>query len=240
MKYKVLVTTSGTGSRLGELTKKTNKALVPINNKPTIEYIFSSYPIDITFVVTLGYLGQEVHDYLVSNYPNRKFEFVWVDKYVGDGSSLLYSMKCAKDKLQCPFIFHACDTIVVESVPEPQFDYVIGYVVERNNSKIDTRQYRSHKVDNGYLVKVNDKGVLDFDSIHIGMTGINNYVKFWETLEEIYSEDPMNQALGDVPIIERLLKDGMRIRWIPFQIWLDTGNLQAISQTENYIKKHTL
>ena len=38
-KYKILLTTSGTGSRLGELTKNLNKALVPISGRSTIEYI---------------------------------------------------------------------------------------------------------------------------------------------------------------------------------------------------------
>ena len=34
--YKVLITTSGIGSRLGDLTTYTNKCLVRIGNKPAI------------------------------------------------------------------------------------------------------------------------------------------------------------------------------------------------------------
>jgi len=37
--YKVLITTSGLGSRLGELTNYTNKSLIRIANKPAISYI---------------------------------------------------------------------------------------------------------------------------------------------------------------------------------------------------------
>ncbi len=236
MKYKVLLTTSGTGSRLGEITKNLNKALVQINRKPTIEYIFLSYPKDTTFVVTLGFLGDQVKDYLLKNFPKMNFEFVIVNKYIGEGSSLLYSMRCAKENLQCPFIFHACDTIVVEKIPEPKENWVAGYVVDEKSTDLDVKQYRTHAVVDGYLKKVNDKGVNGFDSIHIGMTGINDYKEFWETLEELYLADPMNQALGDVPVIERLLEKEMKFKWIPFNTWLDTGNIEALEKTEKYIK----
>jgi choline kinase len=236
MKYKVLITTSGTGSRLGELTKHTNKALVPINGRPTIEYIFDSYSKETPFVITLGFLGDQVKEYLLKNYPDHNFEFVTVDKYIGDGSSLLYSMLCAKDYLQTPFIFHACDTIVTEKIPEPTEDWVIGYVIDPSTTTIDVKQYRTHKVKDGYLVKVNDKGVPDFDSIHIGMTGIHDYKKFWQVVEGLYTSDPNNQALGDVPVIEKLLAEETKFKWIPFKTWLDTGNLKALAETDETLK----
>ena len=51
--YKVLITASGLGSRLGNLTKFTNKGLVRIGKKPALSYIIESYPDDVEFVVTL-------------------------------------------------------------------------------------------------------------------------------------------------------------------------------------------
>ncbi|MES2059966.1 MAG: hypothetical protein V4438_02970 [Patescibacteria group bacterium] len=232
--YKILLTTSGTGSRLKELTKSTNKALVPINGRPTIEYIFDSYPEDAHFVITLGYLGDQVREYLLQNHPDKNFEFVNVDPFEGDGSCLLYSMKCAKDALQCPFIFHACDTIIVEPVPEPTEDWVAGFVVEP--SGIDISQYRSHEVKDNYVVKVQDKGAEKFHSIHIGMTGIKDYDRFWQTVDELYNSDPNNQALGDVPVIEKMIEKGTKWKWVPFKTWLDTGNLEAIKSTDIYFK----
>ena len=43
-KTTVLITTSGTGNRLGNLTKFTNKSLVRVGEKPSISYIIESYP----------------------------------------------------------------------------------------------------------------------------------------------------------------------------------------------------
>lgn len=231
--YKVLLTTSGTGSRLGELTKNTNKALVPINGKPTISYVLDSYPTNVPIVVTLGYLSDQVKSFLVENYPDRYFDFVTVEPFVGEGSSLLYSMRCARQTLQCPFIFHACDTIIIEKVPEPNGDWVAGYVVDP--TMIDILQYRSHKVVDGYVLEVQDKGASHFDSIHIGMTGVKSYELFWNTVEELYQANPHDQALGDVPVIERMMVRGAKFKWVPFKTWLDTGNLPALRATEKFL-----
>ena len=57
---KVLITTSGIGSRLGNLTKFTNKALVRVGRRPAISYIIDEYPSDTEFIVTLGHYGDQV------------------------------------------------------------------------------------------------------------------------------------------------------------------------------------
>jgi NDP-sugar pyrophosphorylase family protein len=125
--FKVLITTSGIGSRLGEITKYTNKALVRIGDKPSISHIIESYPCDVNFVITLGYFGDQVKDLLEIAYPNRFFEFVYVDNYEGEGSSLLYSMVSAKDRLQEPFVYHACDTIVEKHLRPPIMNWIGGF-----------------------------------------------------------------------------------------------------------------
>lgn len=231
--YKVLVTTSGIGSRLKELTKDTNKALIPINGRATISYVLDSYPLDVPIVVTLGYLGDQVKDFLLKNHADRQIEFVTVDKYQGEESSQLYSTLAAKSALQSPFIFHACDTIILEKVPEPTEDWVAGYVVAPEN--VDISQYRSHKVGDEYVLEVQDKGAAHFDSIHIGMIGIYEYEKFWQTADELYEKDPMNSALGDVPVIEAMIAKGSKFKWVPFKTWLDTGNIPALKETEMYL-----
>ncbi|OGG72656.1 hypothetical protein A3A38_00250 [Candidatus Kaiserbacteria bacterium RIFCSPLOWO2_01_FULL_53_17] len=231
--YKVLITTSGIGSRLKELTKNANKALIPINGRATISYVLNSYPKDVPIVVTLGYLADQVKDFLMKNHADRQIEFVTVDKFQGEGSSQLCSTLCAKDNLQCPFIFHACDTIILEKVPEPIEDWVAGYVVAPES--IDISQYRSHKVGDEYVLEVQDKGAPHFDSIHIGMIGIKDHELFWKTADELYEKDPSNQTLGDVPVVEAMIAKGAKFKWVPFHTWLDTGNIPALKATEKFL-----
>ena len=95
VEHKVLITTSGLGSRLGQLTNYTNKCLIRITDKPAISYIVESYPKNTKFVITLGHYGDHVKQFLQLAYPNHDFTFVEIDKYKGEGSSLGYSI------LQC-------------------------------------------------------------------------------------------------------------------------------------------
>ena len=234
-KYKVLLTTSGTGSRLGDITKNTNKALVPINGKPAITYILSSYAEDVPIVVTLGYLGESVKTFLESNYPNRTFEFVWIDKFEGPGTSLGYSMLKAKDNLQCPFIFHACDGIFTEKIPAPEYNWIGGFVDDWATTDLPLAQYRTHTMRDGEIVRLNDRGVPGFDSMHIGLDGIFDYKIYWEALESIYSANPNDAQISDVPIIDLMMRRGVTFKWIPYKVWLDTGNIPALKRTETFL-----
>ena len=156
VEYKVLITTSGLGSRLGQLTDYTNKCLIRVADKPAISYIIESYPTDTEFVITLGHFGSHVKQFLELAYPNHKFIFVEIDKYKGEGSSLGYSILQAKNNLQCPFIFHASDTILKDYTPvSPTFNYVVGAFKE------DPAQYRTLNItSNNVLSKINEKGDL--------------------------------------------------------------------------------
>lgn len=238
MFYKVLVTTSGTGSRLGEITKDKNKVLVDINNKAAITHIIDAYPKEVPFVITLGYLGDQVKEFIEKTYLDRQFEFAIVDKFEGPGSSLGYSLLQAKEYLQCPFIFQACDTIVVENIPEPDKNWIAGFMVDKENTDLPLSQYRTHKIENGKIIRLNDKGIMDFESIHIGLDGIFDYEKFWQTLDNIYQSDPENTGLSEVHVLEKMLQDGVDFSLVPYNTWLDTGNLESLEKTREFLRKN--
>ena len=117
--YKVLITTSGIGRRLGNLTKYTNKSLIKVGDKLAICHIIERYNKNVEFVITLGYYGNLVKDFLELAYPNYTFTFIWVDKYEGEGSSLAYSLLQAKEYLQCPFMFNCCDSLTTNNIDIP-------------------------------------------------------------------------------------------------------------------------
>jgi hypothetical protein len=236
VKYKVLILTSGTGSRLGELTKSKNKALVPIAGKEAIRYVIDSYPAEASFVITLGYRGDEVKKFLLSAYPKRTFEFATVNPFEGPGSSQNYSTLQAEQYLQCPFIFHACDTIIVEPIPEPSTDWLAGYDYDPSTGELEIQQYRTQVVKDRFVTKLNNKGVEGFHSIHIGLVGIRSYQNFWRIANQLYQKDPENQTIGDVPVIDAMIKEGIAFKWVPYKHWFDSGNIPALKKTETYFK----
>lgn len=213
VEYKVLITTSGLGSRLGDLTKYTNKALVRVGKKPAISYIIENYPKDTKFVITLGHYGSQVRDFLTLAYGDRFFEFVEIDKYLGVGSSLGYSMLMAKDKLQLPFIFHAADTIVFEDVPKPEYNWVVG------SNKTNTSQYRM--IDDKGSFQIFNKGQLDDSNLcYVGLCGIKDYETFWDILNKIYHDNPSNGELSDCNVINQMNQD---FKILKFKTWFDVG-----------------
>ncbi len=231
--YKVLITTSGIGSRLKELTKTKNKALVEVAGRPALSYILESYSKDIEFVVTVGYLKEQVIDYIKKNYSHLKITFVEVDKFDGPGTSMGYSMLQAKEHLQCPFIIHCNDTLVFEPIADPsEGNWNAG---TKGHS---TEAYTSFKILGDSISKIADKGAKEYDLLHIGFVGIKDYALFWESLEYLYNKDPNDSVLNDTRTINVMIEKGSKFRPVEFKLWLDIGNLNALKETEEYLNQH--
>jgi len=229
--YKILITTSGIGSRLGNLTEYTNKSLVRIGDKPAISYIIESYPEDSNFVITLGHFGSYVKQYLILAYPEHKFTFINIDKYKGKGSSLGYSILQCKEELQCPFIFHASDTIIKDYVIEPPTrNYVIG------SYKDDSSQYRTLNLNNNKLIKINEKGELNYDFSYVGISGINDYELFFINLESLINTQ---EDISDVHVINNMLPNvNFYGKWVNGYDWFDVGNTAELSKTRKAFKSN--
>ncbi|MBU1203295.1 hypothetical protein KKH39_04625 [Patescibacteria group bacterium] len=230
--YKVLIPAASASRHLGDLVKYTNHSLIRIGKKPTLSYIIEAYPKDITIVIAIGYFGEQIKDFVKLAYPDRRFEFVEVDKYEGPGSSLGYSMLKAKDKLQCPFIYHAGDTIVNDEIPKPDTNWIAGFQSD------NTANYASLNIVGEKVIHINDKGSTDYGyihSVHIGLVGINDYVKFWTTLENLYSQDKNSRTLGDMGVINEMLGNQSVFHFKPFNSWFDVGNIDAINQVRKKI-----
>lgn len=233
--YKILLPTSGTGSRLGEITRHTNKALISVGGVPAITRILALYPADVPVVVTLGHLGEQVKNYLIREHSDRVFEFVVVDTYAGPGSSLGYSMLRARSRLQCPFIFHACDGICSEPIPVPRENWMGGCVVGgREVTKFPFREYCTQAVEGDTVIRLNRRGDQGY-AIHVGIDGIRDFDAFWATLERIYDADPFDTQISDVSVLSSMLENGTSFAWVPLSTWQDTGNREALQRAETAV-----
>jgi len=229
--FKVLITTSGLGSRLGELTDYTNKALVRINDKPSLSHIIESYNQDIEFVITLGHFGSHVKQFLELTYPDYKFTFVEIDNFRGEGSSLGYSILKCKPELNCPFIFHASDTIIENyNFQSPNENYIIC------SNKDDSSQYRTVNQKNGKLLKINEKGELNFNLSYVGIAGIKDHELFFSELDSLISSN--HNDTSDVHCINKMInKINFNIIQVKQQDWFDIGNVSELLRTKKSFPK---
>lgn len=224
---KVLIPTSGKGDRLGKYTEYTNKSLIRIGDMAAISHIIDLYPNAEAFVVTLGYNGRLVRKYLTMAHANRTFNFVEVDKYEGEGSSLLYSIFQAKDYLREPFIFHACDTILTIPPPDPSTNYMLG-------CKYDyPEHYRSFAVNSlNEIVRINDEKqqwLDDSEYCYVGVAGINSHEKFWEITNLLLNK--RNGDLSDVHVFKELLGT-VQAKFTMIDDWYDIGNMSGLNRTK--------
>ena len=228
VEYKVLLTTSGLGSRLGNLTKFTNKSLVRVGDKAVISHIIETYPKDVEFIVTLGHYGSHVKQYLTLAHSDRNITFVEVDNYMGEGSSLLYSISLCEEHLQCPFVFHACDTLLPKNyIAEVDFtsNWSVGGV--GNNSQ----SYRTLNCLNKKISSINEKGEQNFDYVYVGVSGFYDYKVFWNNCKNII-KTVNTSDLSDCHVIRKMNNFSV----ISIDDWYDIGNIDALKRTRSKIK----
>ena len=229
-KLKVLITTSGLGTRLGDLTKYTNKALVKLGDKAVISHIIDAYP-NAEFVITLGHFGDFVRQFLEITYPELKFEFVYVDKYCGEGSGLVKSISFAKDKLQCPFIFNVCDTILTDTIINVDHNWMAC------GKSYQPDVFRTVRTDSGNITKINEKGEINYDYAYVGVAGIFDYELFWKTLDLMLLDEILADS-SDCHIFMNMLKK-VEIGCFEVSTWFDTGSVEHLNKAKtNYIQKY--
>lgn len=229
--FKVLITTSGLGSRLGELTDYTNKSLIRINDKPSLSHIIESYNQNVQFVITLGHFGSHVRQFLEITYPEHKFTFVEIDNFKGDGSSLGYSISKCESELNCPFIFHASDTIIENyEFIKPFKNYVVCSDKEENS------QYRTVKSQKNRLININEKGEINFKLSYIGIAGIFDHKLFFEKLKKLLSSN--HKDTSDAHCINEMVpKVKFDVVEIKNDNWFDIGNVTELSRTKKSLPK---
>ena len=227
--YKVLITASGTGSRLKNLTKNNNKALIKINNKEILSRIINSYPKNLEIVITLGYKGDKVKNFVTKNHPKKPITFITVKNFSGPGSSLGLSMLQAAPHLQCPFIFHCNDTLVFDPIPSSEKFNWIGGSKGQNPQLYNGVSYSSFCVIKGKVKNIQKKGAKKYDYLYIGLMGIKDYKQFWQRLHTAYKYNRLDSYLNDVVAINSMLKKNINFKVQQFPSWLDTGRPDVLT-----------
>jgi len=228
----VLITTSGIGSRLGNITEYINKSLIRIGDKFALCYIIDKYDLKNTrFIITLGYYGDIVKDFLEIAYKDGYFEYIVVDNYDKEGSSQAYSLLKAKELLQCPFTYYCCDSIILDDLNNNINENYI-YVSYSN----DTNSYSSINILNDKITKVNYKGEISCDYVYTGVSHIVNYKEYWEILQYLYDSNPNNKSLGDIELLNYLIKNNIIFKYKVVKQWHDTGNINSYMNTIKHFK----
>lgn len=213
--HTVVIPCAGTGSRLGELTRFYNKAMLTLGPKPIISYIIEHFTKDDEIIILLGYKGDFLRQVIQALYPGWNIIFREVDVFEGPGSGLGYSLSRAEDLLQKPFIFWPNDTLISNNVNElPDCNWVMTGMREQ-----ESKDYRHVLIDFGKGCTILPKQAVGYYNTYpyTGVCCIHDYEKFWEA----YHNNPQQFVEeGEVVGINNLPE----VADVPANNWIDTGN----------------
>jgi NDP-sugar pyrophosphorylase family protein/mannose-6-phosphate isomerase-like protein (cupin superfamily) len=217
----VLILAAGIGSRLKDLTKNINKAMLPIDNKAIISYIIDKFPKDYEFVVALGYKGDSLKEYCQIAYPDYKFTFVNIDNFDGENSGPGYSALQCKEYLQRPFYFVVADCIIDSPLPHLDGNW-LGVQPTAYPEK-----YSTVKTDiDGNILNFTNKNVEGYDNAFIGLASIWDFDTFWNELESNIKNGEIVSAFENPSKYPSFKVKQLK--------WLDTGNLDDLNKTKEY------
>jgi NDP-sugar pyrophosphorylase family protein/mannose-6-phosphate isomerase-like protein (cupin superfamily) len=218
------IVSSGKGTRMYHLTKNINKALLPINGKAVISYIIDKIPNDYDIIITTGYKKETLKEYCLSAHSDKNIKFIDVDNFESDNTGPGYSLLKAKEYLQRPFYFSTVDCLIEDKIPPLDSDW-IG-VSDTSIPEL----YSTAKIDS-------DNNVIDFKNKskdgykwgYIGLSGIYNYEKFWNSLEKNINNtgEFVNVYFDkDYKVKAKKLK------------WHDTGTIENYSNIKKIFEKN--
>ena len=239
--YKVCIQAAGVGSRLS-ICNGLHKSLIPINKKSILSRIIDLYPTKTEFIILVGYKKEQIKAFLDITYPNFNIQYVEIKKFQGVGSGPGYSLLQAKKFLNCPFIFMACDTIVLEKPPLPLENW-IGVsnsptceeylIAEVHQNKVFSYYDKKDKefIYKNSLKYANKKNEM-FDAF-IGLAGIYDHKIFWDALKK-----DSQLSKGEIQVtngLKALIQKPTNTTVKTFT-WIDTGTNKSYSSARKYFK----
>ena len=224
MGVSVVIMAGGKGTRMEPFTKILPKPLVPVHEKPIIEYIIERFT-DLgsyDFHLTVNYKGKILKAYFEELQPDYDINFVDEKKPLGTAGSLRYLI----GKFDQPFFVTNCDIIIktdynslYEFHNKGGFDITLvasalEYVIPYGTCELNGEGYLSH---------INEKPKYDF-LINTGL-----YVLEPNVLDLI----PKNKFYHITHLIEDAKKKGKKVGVFPIDedAWIDVGQWTEYKKT---------
>jgi NDP-sugar pyrophosphorylase family protein len=215
----VVIPAAGLGSRLSSFTKNYSKAMCTLGEKPVISHIIDKFNDNDEIIILLGYKGDLLKQVVSACHPNKNIKYVEVDNFDGPGSGLGYSLFCAYNLLQKPFIFWSCDT-VLPSLDINTMNYNNNWAICSDCAEEYFTEYRHFRLNkDNKVIDILPKDVPQRKDIlsYTGVSFIYDYTSFWKA----YS-DNKNAFIKDGETFG--LRNLGHINAYRVTDWIDMGN----------------
>ena len=234
---KVIIPLAGFGTRLRPHTYTKPKPLINVAGKTVLGHILDKFAgLDVDeFIIVHGYLGEQIREYMVKQYPQYHTQFVEQKELIGQADAIL---RC-QPYVSGPVLIVFVDTLFeadLSGLANETAD-AVAFVKEVD----DPRRFgvAAHGPD-GYVKRFVEKPEsLDNKLVVIGMYYIKDSLALMRACQELMNRDIQTKGeyfLADA--LNLMIEDGKRFRTQPVEVWEDCGKPETVLHTNRYLLEH--
>jgi glucose-1-phosphate thymidylyltransferase len=235
---KIVIPMAGYGTRLRPHTWSKPKPLVSVAGKPVLGHVLDMFQdlkqIDeVIFIV--GYLGEQVRQYLDESYPHLKARFVLQEELLGQSHALWL----AREGLEGPVLIAFVDTLIETDIVQALKGNreAIAWVKEVP----DPKRFGVTKLGaDGHVTKLIEKPT-DM-TINLALVGFYYFQQAEKLIAAIEKQMGDGERLkGEyylVDAINIMLEQGLKMRVETVDVWQDCGKPEALLATNQFLLEH--
>ncbi|HPN36960.1 MAG TPA: sugar phosphate nucleotidyltransferase [Melioribacteraceae bacterium] len=230
---RAIIPVAGFGTRLKPHTFSTPKVLLNVGGKPILGHILDqlvdSKIFKATFIV--GYLGDKIKEYVETEFPMIKADFVEQKEMLGLGHAI-YTAIPTFDEEELFIILG--DTV---------FDVNLHGVFNTKTTSlgvkevIDPSRFGVALTDNGVITKLIEKPKTLISKLAlVGLYYIANSKLLTECLNELVQKDiRTNNELQLTDALQLMIDKGELIKTFPVEGWYDCGKPETLLSTNQFL-----
>ena len=235
---KVVIPMAGYGTRLRPHTWSKPKPLVTVAGKPLLGHVldtFASLPFVEEVVFIVGYLGQQVEEYVQHAYPGLRSRFIEQRELLGQS----HAIWLARDRLTGPMLMVFVDTLIEADLSRLGQEKAGGVAYVK--AVPDPRRFGVAEVGvNGRVTRLVEKP----ENVSNNLAVVGQYY-FRESAELLKAIDVQMERRAQLKgeyfladAINVMLQDGLDMRVEPVEVWMDCGTPESLLETNRYLLDH--
>jgi glucose-1-phosphate thymidylyltransferase len=230
---RAIIPVAGIGTRLKPHTHSTPKALLNVGGKPIIAHILDKLLEEgitkATFVI--GYLGDQIKDYIEKKYPSVNSSFIEQEKMEGLGHAIYTAIPTFDDD---EIFIILGDTI---------FDVNLKGVFKNKVSSLGVKEVEDYQrfgvavVKDGIIEKLVEKPQTPVSNLAlVGLYYVSHKQALIDCLNELVEKDIRTKGeLQLTDALQIMINKGEKVTTFPVDGWYDCGKPETLLSTNQYL-----